>query len=225
MNESTQSDRQRVTIVALGSFNPAIFHPVWFFHHGLIREAEGATANVKAVNTEVTLVEFEWFGLQVTAERFVVETRDPSKFLPLRDIVSATFAILEHTPVTAFGFNSYQWFQLESAEAWHQFGDNFAPKAPWTDILDQPGLLTMTIQGTRPSCKADRIQIMLQPGRGDENAIVVSVNEHYDVKQRVDDEPASSNMLVETLDNAWSGFQEYSLKVGTHLLQQGSLPK
>lgn len=225
MNESTQSERPRVTIVALGSFNPAIFHPVWFTHNGLIREAEASTSEVQVVSPQVTVVKFEWFVLQVTPERFVVDTRDPRKFLPLRDLVSATFTILEHTPITAFGFNSYQWFQLESKEAWHQFGHHFAPKESWSGILDQPGLLTLTIQGTRPSSRANRIQISVQPARGEENGIVISVNEHYDVEQRPDDEPTSANALVETLDQAWDGFQEYSSKVGSHLLQEGGPSK
>lgn len=225
MNEYTQSERQRVTIVALGSFNPAIFHPVWFTHNSLIREAEASTSEVQVVSPQVTVVKFEWFVLQVTPERFVVETRDPRKFLPLRDLVSATFAILEHTPITAFGFNRYQWFQLESKEAWHQFGHHFAPNESWSGILDKPGLLTLTIQGTRPSSSANRIQISVQPARDEENGIVISVNEHYDVEQRPDDEPTSANVLVEKLDQAWDGFQEYSSTVGSHLLQEGGRSK
>ena len=225
MNEPLQSERQRVSIVALGSFNPAIFHPVWFTHHGLIRDAEATTSEVQVVSPQVTVVRFEWFVLQVTAERFVVETRDPRKFLPLRDLVAATFALLEHTPVSAFGFNSYQWFQLDSPEAWHQFGHHFAPKTSWSGILDQPGLLTLTIQGTRTSCRAKRIQITVQPARGEENGVVISVNEHYDVEQGGKDEPASANVLVETLNDAWVGFQDYSLNVGKHLLREGVSPK
>lgn len=221
MNGSLQSERQRVSIVALGSFNPAIFHPVWFTHHELIRDAEATTSDIQVVSPQVTVVEFEWFVLKVTAERFVVETRDPRKFLPLRDLVSATFALLEHTPITAFGFNSYQWFQLDSKESWHHFGHHFAPKESWDGILDQPGLLTLTIQGTRPACQAKRIQISVQPAKGNENGVVISVNEHYDVEERPEDEPTSASILVLTLDQSWSGFQEYSQKVSKHLLQEG----
>ena len=99
MSESGQSDRQRMSIVALGSFNPAIFHPVWFARHKLIRDAEAEESKLKVMCPEITVVESEWFALQVTAERFSLETSDPRKFLPLRDLVTATFSILEHTPV------------------------------------------------------------------------------------------------------------------------------
>lgn len=84
MSDAGQSERQRTSIVALGSFNPAIFHPVWFARHELIREAEADASKVQVVSPEVTVVEAEWFSLQVTTERFSLETRDPRKFLPLR---------------------------------------------------------------------------------------------------------------------------------------------
>jgi len=210
-----------MSIVALGSFNPAIFHPVWFQRQELIPDAEAKASDVKVISPQVAVVQTDWFTLQVTEERFAVETVDPRKFLPLRDLVSATFAILEHTPITAFGLNSHQSFQLDSTEAWHQFGHHFAPKESWRGILDQPGLTNLAISGKRPESLADRIQISIQPAVG--NGVVISVNEHYQVKEPMDGESASANVLVDTLDQAWTDFQEYSRRVGEHLLLEGKL--
>ena len=58
-----QSERQGMSIVALGSFNPAIFHPIWFARQGLIRDAEAEAAEIQVVSPEVTLVKPEWFTL------------------------------------------------------------------------------------------------------------------------------------------------------------------
>ena len=220
MSETGQPDRQRMSIVALGSFNPAIFHPVWFARHNLIREAEADSSQVKILSQDVTIVESEWFTLQVTPERFSLEARDPRKLLPLKDLVTGTFGILEHTPVRAFGFNSIQNFSLGSADAWHQFGHHFAPKQSWEALLKQPGLFFMTMQGTRADSSADRIQVSIQSAANYE--IIISINEHFDVKQPVEEKvPASPSSLVRALEHGWGGFIDYSRVVGEHLLNEG----
>ena len=222
MSESERSDRQRMSIVALGSFNPAIFHPVWFARQKLIRDAEADASQVKIVSPEITVVESEWFALQVTTERFSLETRDPRKFLPLKDLVTATFSTLEHTPISAFGFNSFQAFQLTSTEAWHHFGHHFAPKTSWTGILVDPGLRLLTIQGTRVGSSADRIQVSVQPAAN--NGVVISINEHYDIKPLGDqDELPSPIAFVSALESSWKSFLEYSHTVGDQLMNEGRL--
>ena len=225
MSESGQSDRQRMSIVALGSFNPAIFHPAWFARHGLIRDAEADAdaSKVKVVSPEITLVESEWFLLQVTPERFSLETRDPRKFLPLRDLATATFGILEHTPVRAFGFNSFLYFPFVTADAWDHFGKHFAPKTPWSGILDAPSLQLLTIHGTRSGSLADRIQISIQPTAT--NGVVISINEHYEVDPSdIQDESPSAIAFANALEKEWDCFLEYSRTVGDHLLNEGKLP-
>ena len=44
-----------VSIVALGSFNPAIFQPLWFSCNDLIGPEEAKGADIKVVHKEVTL--------------------------------------------------------------------------------------------------------------------------------------------------------------------------
>ncbi len=224
MSEPGKSERQGVSIVAIGSFNPAIFHPTWFARQGLIRDAEAEASDVRVVSPDVTVVKLEWFTLQVTSERFSVETRDARKYQPLRDLVAATFGILEHTPIRAFGFNSIQWFQLDSEAAWHGFGNHFAPKPSWDGILDQPGLNTLTIQGTRPDCSANRVQISIQPAAVVQNGVVINVNEHYDVDLPEDDDSTTSaSVLVETLEQGWDDFLDFSRTAAEHLLTEGRL--
>lgn len=220
MSDFGQSDRQRSSIVALGSFNPAIFHPAWFARHELIRDSEAESSELKVVSPEITVIDAEWFALQVTAERFSVETRDPRKFPPLKDLVVGTFGILEHTPMRAFGFNSYQCFSLPSTEAWHSFGHHFAPKMSWTGLLNEPGLQLLTIQGRRSGSSADRIQISIQPAA--HNGVVISINEHYDIKPSNDpDEPQTPQPLLAALEQGWGRFLDYANTVGQHLMKEG----
>jgi len=43
-----------VSIVAIGSFNPAIFQPLWFSTNGLIRPEEAASATINLITNDVT---------------------------------------------------------------------------------------------------------------------------------------------------------------------------
>ncbi|HEY3393442.1 MAG TPA: hypothetical protein VGK58_12095, partial [Lacipirellulaceae bacterium] len=107
-----------LTFVIVGSFNPAIFHPLWYAKNGLIPEDEANSASIEIVHNDATIFTTEWFTQQVTKERFVVESRDPTKINTLRDLVINTFAILEHTPLTKFGINSMRHYRMDNAEEW-----------------------------------------------------------------------------------------------------------
>ena len=39
--------QDEAAIVLVGAFNPAIFHPAWLAHHGLIPEHEAEAASAK----------------------------------------------------------------------------------------------------------------------------------------------------------------------------------
>lgn len=82
----------------------------------------------------------------------------------------------------------------------------------------------LTIQGSRGGCTADRIQISIQPAAN--NGVVISINEHYDIKQSDNqDERPSAIAFINALEHGWDCFLEYSRKVGEHLLNEGKLPE
>src|ERR1700679_813435 len=110
------------SIVVLGSFNPTIFQPLWFSSNDLIRKEEAVDAKIEIVHKTTTLFSTEWFSLLVTLDKLQLESKDPTKSLPLRDLALGVFKILEHTPLTAFGMNRVQRFQMASTEKWHAFG-------------------------------------------------------------------------------------------------------
>lgn len=210
---------QGVSIVALGNFNPVIFQPLWFSVHNLIREDEASAAEVKLIHNEVTIFSTNWFALQVTDGRFLIETQDPTMYRPIRDLALGTFQILEHTPVRAFGFNKDQHFRVESTEAWHAFGDFFAPKKAWSDILKKPGLRTLTIQGKRDGCDADSIMLRVEPSQKVPQGIFITVNEHYEVGKVPSDKPGDSiKVFLAALQESWDSFLAYCDESARHLL-------
>jgi hypothetical protein len=222
---------QGASIVALGSFNPAIFQPRWLSMHGLIREEEADDADLQIVNREVSIFSTEWFSLQVTQENFTVDARDPTMMMPLRDLVVGIFNLLEHTPITAFGMNSYRHYRMESADEWHKFGHHFVPKQSWHDLLIEPGMRTLTVSGKREGCKADRVQIKLEPSVKVHPGIYISLNQHFQlVRNRTDDsqteaefdQSAQDRMVsfLRQLQESWPDFLRYCDSVAAHLFKE-----
>jgi len=208
-----------VSIVAIGSFNPAIFQPLWFSTNGLIRPEEAASATINLITNDVTAFRTEWFAVQVLSESSIFETKDPTKARPLRDLVVGTFTILEHTPVKAFGFNSQKHFRMGSEEEWHAFGDHFAPRESWKAVVSQPGMRVLGILGRRDGCKASAMNIIVQPSAPPHPGVLIHVNQHYDLLEAKKASQADLNAyLLEILRDEWDGFLEYCDRTEQHLL-------
>jgi hypothetical protein len=204
-------------VVAVGSFNPAIFHPQWFVRHGLIREQEGADAKLHVTHNEAAIFSTSWFLLQSTKDQFVLASEDPTKTLPLRDLAMSTFALLEHTPIRAYGFNRYAHFKMESEAAWHELGHFLAPKLAWEGVLEKPGLRSLVIQGTRAGLAADVVFIHVEPSLKINPGVFVHVNPHRGFE--VDKLPAADGMarFQKALNNDWNTFMGYFDEVTTKL--------
>lgn len=228
-------ERHTVSIVLLGKFNPAIFQPFWFVECGLISRESADAATIGVIHQDVAQFAIESFSAEVTQVRAKFETKDPANTQILRDVVANTFAILEHTPIAKFGFNSNKTFYLSSEEEWHRYGHHFGPKESWNAIIESPGLLDMTMLGKRAGSQSDRIQISTGPSsdckrqlslEGVEIAstiarygIRIDLNEHYELEKNPNTSVGDRNgCLLETLQRDWNGFLKYSDEVSDHLL-------
>ena len=76
-----------VSVVLVGSFNPAIFHPTWFAREKLIQQEEADRADIKIVSPEVSVFSIGWLQLEVTLDRFAARTSQIQNLEPLRDLV------------------------------------------------------------------------------------------------------------------------------------------
>jgi hypothetical protein len=212
-----------LSIVARGSFNPAIFQPRWFSSNNLIRDEEADQATIEIIHTRAAIFSTEWFSLQVTDDRFSVETRDPTKVQPLRDLAIGTFKILEHTPIEAFGLNGHYHFRMKSESEWHAFGHHYAPKESWGTILDKPGMRSLTMEGKREDCIADHVRVKIEPSVQVHPGIYVHVNQHYRLEE--DDGATPADLIarfVTTVQQDWDGFTAYCDSVSRHLLSSYS---
>ena len=79
-----------VSIVLLGNFNPAIFTPAWFVLQGLLPEGTIDTAEINIVHADVTQFNTDWLSLNVTSDRFQVDTLQ-APVVRLRDMAIRVF--------------------------------------------------------------------------------------------------------------------------------------
>jgi hypothetical protein len=108
------------SIVLVGAFNPAIFHPSWLSEHAIVRAGAADEAEVQVVSPEISSFTAQWLSLQVTREQFQASTSDPRYFEPLRDLVVSVFTLLEHTPIRQMGINRDMHFS-SSQEKMNEF--------------------------------------------------------------------------------------------------------
>ena len=82
------------SIVLLGKFNPAMFHPYWFKERNLITESDVNTRNMY-IHIDLAQVQVgEWMEIVVTRTRAEFKIRDAAKLPLLRDFVLDCLAVL-----------------------------------------------------------------------------------------------------------------------------------
>lgn len=202
-----------VQLVLRGSMNPAIFQPLWFAHMGILPLEEAERAQIEVVHPQITQFVVASFGLRVTPISFeVTATSRPFSEL-VRDLVLGTFKILEHTPLTMLGINSFCHFQAPSEEAWHGVGHMLAPKDMWRRWLLKPGMQSLTIRGAREDGRDGWIDVRVEPSSVVmPHGIFVLVNDHLQVAQG--QEAESAPWLLEALDARWAD----SLDIASNLI-------
>jgi len=211
----TKPEIEGVSIVLVGSFNPAIFHPDWFAREKLIQNQEAEKADVQIVSKEASFFSIGWLNLEVLQEKFTVSTSQIQHLDSMRDLVIGTFKLLRHMPVKQLGINRTAHFRADSALTWHALGHRLAPKEPWAGLLEGPGMLRVMMMGNRPDGFQGRIivtvepSVRLAPGVG----VFVDVNDHFEIA--VDGNALESERMMEILAATWQD----SLDRAMHIMQ------
>ena len=198
-----------VSIVLLGSFNPAIFTPAWFALHGLLPKSVAETAELAVAHQHVTSFRADWLRLEVTLERFLVET-EQAPHIRVYDLAVRVFKEhLHHTPLKAFGINRNVHFQVESLAVRDRLGRTLAPVEPWGAWGRKLGLdgehggmtsLTMSQLNPEERPRGGRINIQVEPsnriGNG-RTGVYVGVNDHFAID---DTGPSSAGRLMDLFE-------------------------
>lgn len=220
------------TIVAIGSFNPAIFSPDWFEKNKLIGPQDADVARQfpnLLVSRQVTSFEVEWFGVQVLENRFMLTSKgavNPA----FRDLALGIFTILSQTPVSALGLNFEGHYKIKSPADYLKIGDVFAPKNIWNEIFppdsNDCGLANLTIRvryvprGKNPETQ-DQANITLAPSvLFTQQGISLTYNDHHVVADDKDHNVTSAECACEIIAKQWEDSWKNSIRVFEHLIEK-----
>lgn len=221
MAASTRTpEAEGLDVVIVGAFNPAILHPEWFLHQGLIEEEDAAKAEVNVVSTEATDVQFAGLQFICVSDRLTVSTSNISHASRMQDLLLQIFSLLGHIPVKACGINAWVHYSVTDVEYWHKVGNILAPKdLIWRDVLEQPGMQSLTVKSPRAGEFAGEMNITVEPSRKFHPGIFVRSNYHYSV-------PAdklhsgSANQLIAFWKSDWERALEGARRVSEKIFEK-----
>ncbi|QTA80827.1 Uncharacterized protein dnl_31400 [Desulfonema limicola] len=208
-----------LVIVIRGNFNPIIFSPVWFASEKLIRKEEAEKAETQIVHPDVVSFNLDWLRLQVTRDMFLAETTKEPYEEVLRDLVLGTFKLLRHTPLKLMGINRAMHFRIDSMEKWHEIGHILAPKNIWNEILDKPGLKSLSIQESeRRDGLKGFIRVQVEPSSRVHPGIFISINDHYETKDA--EKTPGADEIINIIENNWEKSSKRSREITKKLLEK-----
>lgn len=153
-----------MSIVLLGSFNPAIFHPEWFRRHSLLGESECEKASVQVISQEIAMFSIGWVAVDVTADRIALTTNQSAYFEPLRDLILGVFTLLNHTPIRVIAVNWMLHYKADAA-TWKQCGESVLNKPLLNTALPGIDLMTLSLgTGTpRDELPGRAFRVVIEP--------------------------------------------------------------
>lgn len=199
-------------IVLRGDFNPKIFQPAWFASEGLIKKSEEESCKIEIIHQEIVDFRIDWLHLQVKRDIFTTTTTQVPYYEILRDLISGTFNILIHTPLTKIGLNFDVHYNLDSEEKWHEFGNLVAPKDPWSGIIDYPGMRSLTMmQSNRTDNHKGYVQIRVEPSLRVDHGLYIDINDHYEVEN--ESVALGAKEIIDILNDEWHNSRKRSEKI------------
>lgn len=203
-------ETQEVAIVLLGDFNPKIFQPAWFASHGLMRDKEAESADIKVIHPEIAQFSLDWLTLTVTRGQFVAASSADSPFELLRDLVTGCFELLVHTPVQFMGINRNMDYLLASEDELHALGFHLVPQASWSKLFSDPRMASVVVQDIRKE-PPGFAQVQLSPSRKVFPGVFVAANNHY--------ETLGAEDAVKILRASWQAAIQWPLEVLDTLME------
>lgn len=205
---TVQRYSEAMSVVLLGAFNPAIFHPSWFVAEELLPPLDDGGFTLHVAHQQVTAFDAGWLSLHADATRLDASTEDPSAFDALRDLVLGTVRLLRHTPVRAVGVNTGAHYRLSDTAAWEELLTRYAPLSSWQSMLSEPQLGTLSVVAGRPDAIPGALRITIEPSSRVDPGAYVHLNDHFEHGQEASEGPPSADFAIEVLTKHWADAQQ-----------------
>ena len=193
----------------VGSFNPSIFHPMWFAKYELIANADAEAAEVRIVSSDFASFSTSIFDIAVAHDKFVVST-ERAPFGILRDLATGVFTLLDHTPIKMMGINLEEHYRMSSADLLNTLGFDIVPPDRWRTFMKDPAMRSVIIQGKRTDGNKGLVVIRVEPSTRVSNGVFFQHNDHFDFGQDASDAHEALVVLRESFDDSIKTAQEAS---------------
>ena len=117
---------EEASIVLVGNINPRIFHPEWFIRKNIVGEWDYSDEKVINLPDVAELVIPNDKKVSVFPNKFSIRSSLATEYLPLKDLVTNVFVLLEETPIIQMGMNFAMVIKINSEEKWKQLGSQLA---------------------------------------------------------------------------------------------------
>ncbi len=212
-----------LSIVFIGTFNPSIFQPQWLVAQGLISQSEASENEnqIQIISPQVSSFKLTMGAISVTPQRFQIIANKSPYFEKVRDLVISIFGILQHTPIIQMGINWDRHYKFSTEELWHEFGHKLAPKEPWKNILQNPGLSSLRIQGKRTDDNTGLILVTIEPSKGYsiQYGAYLQINNHFDIQHLLKENSSlGCAPILELLKKNWFESQNLRDKISKEIM-------
>ncbi|WP_414495576.1 hypothetical protein [Stenotrophomonas maltophilia] len=210
--------RVAATLVLVGPVSPALFHPEWFKSNGLIKAREADSAEIQMVNSNISLFKNDWLNVDVRPERIQLRTEQEPFFPVLRDLALGCLNCLPRVPFRQLGINWEYSIQFPDRGSYDNFGHALAPKAPWQDVVKNPGMLGVAMQSDQDDGYEGTRNYSVRPDLSGDVSFqaIISHNDHYSFESK---EVRSPNLVIECISERWEGSRANFDRVASHLLE------
>ena len=186
------------TIVLVGKFNPAIFHPAWFKDKNIEPNIQESETKIQIVHNDVSSFSIDTRNYSIHRDKFQLETTS-APWIIIADITREIFGdYLIHTPIMTFGINRNVHFRLNSLDARIRLGRRLAPIDIWgefgkemdvesSELIGGMRSLTVTRKSKETSVRINT-NVKIEPSAkiDDRRGVFMSVNFHHDLENLPD---------------------------------------
>jgi hypothetical protein len=207
-------ERQVVSVVLVGKFNPAIFSPAWLAKMGLMSDAALEAATVEIIHPDVARFAADDISYDVASTRFQLQS-ESEPFIRTSDIAATIFGkLLPHSPIRQLGINLEAHFNTLSPDQRIHLGRALAPLEPWGSfgrrIQEETGerrggMLAVFMQESVPKDrKAGFRQVRVVPSRklSADIGVVVHINDHFECAHDTPETAEIVSILQDRFDDS-----------------------
>jgi hypothetical protein len=193
------------SIVIVGTFDPSRMQPGELVKNGLFDEADLSGLTYSMILQDIVVGSLPWISFTVEREKLTATTTLTSPAAePVRDFVLDLIELMPARQYSALGINRDTHLPLHSKDDLQALLDRLAAKmirssvpidddarlslgAPhdarpnqWLEILVQPVLRTLSVQGNRDDGTSGSVTVRVEPSIRVLPAVYVQINDHFE---------------------------------------------